>query len=306
VVDLLASRAASRVATLAAEGGVVAIVNASEAPDTRGIDLAGLAIDPVPPTPDPLLGSRSPLGDARRRIDLELAARESALYRVRRHCPLAVFCDFDGTFIVQDVGSTLVRGHAPDMRPALIERWIRGEITAWEYNLEIFPTLELSRSELDAFLRTIELDPGARELVGWCEQSAVPFRILSDGFDYNLNRLQILHNLPFRYAANHLDIAAGRWRIQAGCEDPACICGTGVCKRRCIEAFRREHPGVTTAYIGNGRVSDTCGSLTADFVFAKDSLAEELERRGVSFERFTTLRDVLPTLARMLSEFPHE
>jgi alpha-galactosidase len=302
VLDLLAPAAASRVASLAAEGGFVALVNGSEEPDADGVDLAGLGIDPVPPTPEPLLGSRSPRGDARPRIDLELGARESALFRVRRRCPLAVFCDFDGTFAVQDVGATLVRRHAPDLRPALLERWIRGEITAWEYNLEIFPTLELHRSEVDAFLRTVELDPGARDLVAWCEQTGVPFRILSDGFDYNLNRLQILHDLPFAYEANRMHIDAGRWRIEAGREDPGCICGTGVCKRLCIEAFRREHPDVTAVHIGNGRVSDTCGSLAADAVFAKDSLAEELERRGVPFEPFTTLRDVLPSLERLLRE----
>jgi 2,3-diketo-5-methylthio-1-phosphopentane phosphatase len=285
---------------IAAEGGLVAVVNGSEESDAGGVDLAALGVDPVPPTLDPLLGSRSLRGDVHQPIDLELAPRESALYRVRRHCSLAVFCDFDGTFVVQDVGKALVRAHAPDLRPALIQRWIRGEITAWEYNLEIFPTLDLPWSEVDAFLRTVELDPGARELVVWCERSAVPFRILSDGFDYNLNRLQILHDLPFRYTANRLDIDSGHWRIQAGCEDPACICGTGVCKRRCIQAFRRQHSDVTIVYIGNGRVSDTCGSLSADVVFAKDSLAEELERRGVAFEPFTTLRDVLPTLERLL------
>ena len=221
---------------------------------------------------------------------------------MRRRSPLAVFCDFDGTFAVQDVGSTLVRRHAPDLRADLWKRYARGEITAWDYNLEVFPTLDLPRSEVDAFLRSVELDPGARDLVAWCERQSVPFRVLSDGFDYNLNRLQVIHGVRFAYEANRLHIEAGRWRIEAGCEDPSCFCGTGVCKRRCIERFRRDHPNVTVVHIGNGRVSDTCGALAADVTFAKDSLAEELGERGVAFERFTTLHDVLPTLQRLLRE----
>jgi len=300
VLDLLAPSAAARVASLDAEGGIVALVNASEQPDREGIDLARLGIDPAPPTPKALLGLRELRGEARSRIDVDLAARESALFRLRRRCALAVFCDFDGTFAVQDVGSTLVRRHVADLRPALWERYARGEIRAWDYNLEIFGSLDLPRADVDAFLRTVDLDPGARELVAWCERHGVPFQVLSDGFDYNLNRLQIIHDVSFAYEANRLHIEAGRWRIEVGRENPDCFCGTGVCKRLCIEAFRHGHPAATVVHIGNGRVSDTCGAMAADVVFAKDSLADELVGREVPFEPFTTLRDVIPTLQRLL------
>jgi 2-hydroxy-3-keto-5-methylthiopentenyl-1-phosphate phosphatase len=218
--------------------------------------------------------------------------------------PLVVFCDFDGTLAVQDVGSTLVRMHASDLRPALWKRYARGEITAWQYNLEIFGALRLPREEVDAFLQTIELDPGARELVAWCDRNAVPFRVLSDGFGYNLDRLQAVHAIRFDYVANHLEFDGGHWRIEAGYANPDCFCGTGVCKLRCIEAFRAEHPEAKIVHIGNGRVSDTCGALAADVVFAKDSLAEELDRRGLSYEPFETLHDVIPELRRLLARSP--
>ena len=130
-----------------------------------------------------------------------------------RNLPLAVFCDFDGTFAVQDVGSTLVRLHVSDLRPALWERYFRGEITAWEYNLEIFGALRLPQEEVDDFLRTIELDPGARELVAWCDGHGLPFRVLSDGFDYNLDRLQEMHDVSFDYVANRLRFRDERWSI---------------------------------------------------------------------------------------------
>lgn len=219
-----------------------------------------------------------------------------------QNLPLAVFCDYDGTFAVQDVGSTLVRLHVSDLRPALWERYFRGEITAWEYNLEIFGALRLPREEVDDFLRTVELDPGARELVAWCDDRGVPFRVLSDGFDYNLDRLQAIHGVRFDYVSNHLEIDAGRWRIEAGYANPDCFCGTGVCKLRCIEGFRAEHPEARIVHIGNGRVSDTCGALAADVVFAKGSLAEELDRRGLAYEPFETLRDVIPVLGRILAQ----
>ena len=67
-------------------------------------------------------------------------------------------------------------------------------------------------------------------------------------------------------------------------------------------AFRADHPGAKTVHIGNGRVSDTCGALAADVAFAKDSLALELQKRGVAFEPFETLRDVIPRLQRILDD----
>ena len=231
------------------------------------------------------------------------AGDESVVARSEPSKPirLAVFCDFDGTFSVQDVGATLAQRHAGDRRPAVWARYERGEITAWQYNMEILDGLALPRPALEAFLETVELDPGARDLVAWCESHGVPFRVLSDGFDLNLDRLQEIHSVRFAYDANHLRYERDAWRIEAGFPNPACGCGTGTCKRGRIEAFRREHPAAKLAHIGNGRVSDLCGALAADVAFAKGSLAEELTRRSAAFESFETLRDVIPPLERQLA-----
>jgi len=218
---------------------------------------------------------------------------------------LAVFCDFDGTFSVQDVGSTLAARHAGPRRPALWARFERGEITAWDYNVEVLDGLDLPADGLEEFLQTVELDPGARDLLRWCEAHRVPFRILSDGFDLNLNRLQEIHGIRFAYDANHLHYEKDRWRIRAGSPNPECECGTGVCKAAALDEFRTKHPDATLVHIGNGRVSDTCGALAADLAFAKDSLAVELEQRGAPFERFESLRDVIPVLEQIL-ERPDE
>ena len=165
----------------------------------------------------------------------------------------------------------------------------------------ILDRLPLPQSELEAFLETVELDPGAHALVDWCGRRRVPFRVLSDGFDYNLNRLQTLHDVSFAYDANHLRYEDETWRIRGGHRNPDCQCGTGTCKRGRIDAFRAEYPDATIVHIGNGRVSDLCGALAADVAFAKDTLAEELTRRGQAFEAFSTLDEVIPRLEALLA-----
>jgi 2-hydroxy-3-keto-5-methylthiopentenyl-1-phosphate phosphatase len=46
-------------------------------------------------------------------------------------------------------------------------------------------------------------------------------------------------------------------------------------------------------------VSDLCGALAADVVFAKDTLADALAAEGVAYERFATLHDVVAGLERL-------
>ena len=212
---------------------------------------------------------------------------------------LAVFCDFDGTFSVQDVGSTLVMLHRAKERPAVQERFRRREITAWESNMLLLHGLELPEEDLDAFLGSIDPDPGARRLFDWSRVHAIDFEILSDGFDYNLDRLQKLFGFDFPYLANRLVYEAGRWSIAPGAPDPACTCGTGVCKRARIEDYRREHPDVVLVHIGNGQVSDLCGAIAADLAFAKDTLASALAARGEAFWPFETLDDVVQELQNL-------
>ncbi|HSJ95955.1 MAG TPA: alpha-galactosidase [Myxococcota bacterium] len=296
----------ARVVTARAFGDrLLALFNPGDSPARCSVERAAVAAAApgrlADAPPEPLLGS-PPAVESEGRIAVSLPPHGAALYRLRGRPALVVFCDYDGTFAVQDVGSTLARRHAGARRAALWPRLERGELTAWGYNMELLDGLRLPEAELEAFLRTVELDPGARELVAWCEARGIPFRVLSDGFDRNLDRLQELHGVRFAYDANHLRYEHGAWRIAAGHpSDGRCDCGTGVCKRARIEHFRRRHPGVPVVHIGNGRVSDRCAADAADIVFAKDTLADELDARGIGYERFATLHDVVVRLSARIA-----
>ena len=212
--------------------------------------------------------------------------------------PLAIFCDFDGTFSVQDVGSSLARKRLGEKRKRLWKRFEAGEFTPWTYAVALFDGFVLSEKELDAFLDTIDLDPGARALLDWCEQEAVPFRILSDGFEWNLNRLQAMNQIRFEQHANHLEFEGDVWRLRPGRPNAACGCGTGSCKRGWIGLYREENPDAFCIHIGNGRVSDLCGALEADLAFAKDTLAPALDERSHPYLAFETLHDVIAVVSQ--------
>ncbi len=223
--------------------------------------------------------------------------------RLAQATSVALFCDFDGTYSVQDVGSTLARKYLGERRLELWRRYEEGEFDAWGYNVELFSGFRLPESQLHDFLATIDLDPGAEALQAWCVEQGVGFRILSDGFDYNLEWLQRHHGVQFDYVANHLvygGASGDEWRISPGARNERCGCGTGTCKRGIIAARRRRHPRSFCVHVGNGRVSDLCGAEEADLTFAKDTLAAALQERKQPFEPFGSLHDVVTRLDSLL------
>lgn len=300
------------------ERAMVALINVSDEPETvtmapseHGLagHLAPVVVSDQGPEQGPS-GVQAALGSVDPRIDVrggepvlgaDLAIHGSALYRLPERTRLAVFCDFDGTFSTTDVGLTLALTHAADRIPAAQEGLVAGELTAWQFTCEMLDGLELSEAKLADFLADVELDPGASELVAWCRDRDVPFRILSDGFDHVLDHLRQQHGVPYDHDANHLRFRDDRWSIAPAHPDPGCFCGTGTCKRSRIVAWREQHPGSFCVHIGNGRISDLCGAIEADMVFAKDSLAAALVERGVAHQPFTTLRDVIAGLENRLA-----
>jgi alpha-galactosidase len=321
-VDAVGPRGACRALGLLAAGGpralaaccgtdaVLAVFNTGDATSRVRIELADIGLGRPETAPQPLLGGRvclEPLptaggtdaGAGVAAFEAELQLHQAALSYLRDVRKLAVFCDFDGTFSRQDVGASLVIQHRLDRHADNWARYRSGEITAWEYNCAVIDGLELPREELDVFLESVEIDPGGGALVAWCEEREVPFRILSDGFDYNLERLQQIHGVRFDYASNRLRYEGDTWCIAPGHPNPDCRCGTGSCKRGLIFAYRSANPGAFCVHIGNGYVSDLCGAQAADLTFAKDSLASALDQRGEAYLSFETLHDVRAVLSQL-------
>jgi len=165
---------------------------------------------------------------------------------------------------------------------------------------ELFDGFDLPESERLAFLDAIEIDPGAPRLVELCREKGWHFEVLSDGFDVNIDHLRARFGVDFDYRSNHLEIGPAGWKLSPGGRPTDCACGTGTCKRRVIEAFREASPDAIVVHVGNGRVSDLCGALEADWAFAKDTLAPALDAAGRAHLRFADLHEVADDLERWL------
>ena len=87
--------------------------------------------------------------------------------------------------------------------------------------------------------------------------------------------------------ANPVDPRPERWRVVVRERSVCPECGEA-CNRASL-------PSPDVVYVGDG-YSDRCAALAARRVFATGSLAEDLERDGVPYERFYDLDDVVASL----------
>src|SRR5262249_45371870 len=118
-----------------------------------------------------------------------------------------------------------------------------------------------------------------------------PLQILSDNFLVLIRailRREGLGEVPV--FANELMFSGERLEARFPWRDPACA-RCAHCKAVHVRAASRR-PRI---FVGDG-LSDVCPSIPADLVFAKDSLAAELERRGVAFRRYRGLDEILDYL----------
>jgi 2-hydroxy-3-keto-5-methylthiopentenyl-1-phosphate phosphatase len=178
-----------------------------------------------------------------------------------------IVCDFDGTITRTDVIDSILQRFADPSWEAIENAWLAGDIG--------------SRECLSRQLSQVKATPTQLlDLFDNIEQAIA--RILARHY---VNLLPIL--------ANRLrQVDHSRWRIDFPHASDACRTAAGNCKCRSAPMARR------VLVIGDGQ-SDMCVASTADFVFAKDRLAEHCERNNIAYARFDSFAE-LPALLALL------
>lgn len=211
---------------------------------------------------------------------------------------MRVFCDFDGTIAKLDTTDLVLTRLADPAWEVLEARWTRGEITAAECMRGQIALIGGDDAALDAVLDSVELADGFVEFVAWCEASAVPLTVVSDGVD------RFIAPILGRHGLDHLPVVANVLVGEAGArglEQPwaraGCAAGSGVCK--CQVATGDETVNALDGplvFIGDGR-SDFCVSNRADLLFARDKLAAYARSRAMPHHEFSDFHTITTTLA---------
>ena len=205
-----------------------------------------------------------------------------------------VFLDFDGTIAVNDVGDLLFDTFGrPEWRETN-RAWERGEVTTRECLARESRFLQTDPARLEALCDAQALDPYFAPFMEDCRARAVPVTVLSDGFDFYVERMLRGRGFPdLPYFANRLVYESdGGWHAEFPHANPACrLCAS--CKGGHIGRLRRR--GETVVYAGDG-LSDRCAVPHADVLFAKNALLAWCRGRGITCHAFRDFQDVRTTL----------
>ena len=206
----------------------------------------------------------------------------------------ALFFDFDNTLTHGDVLDELIERYSPNEAwRDWEEAWQQGRLPARDCLRLQVENMRVSRERLLDDVARVRIDPVFAEIVDWAHRRDVAVRIVSDSFLPLIMRILAANGIAgVPVFANDLGFAPGERLVPAFPHyDPASACAANA-KAQHLLPYRAGHRLV---FAGDGH-SDLDAALAADVVFAKSTLANELDARGITFYPFDTLEPVLAFL----------
>lgn len=213
-----------------------------------------------------------------------------------------IFIDFDGTITKNDVGEEIFRKFVDeDVVNKIVEDLLSEKISSrecWEALCFSAPSIE--KKEFDEFILSQEVESTLHRFIDYCIKNNFPVFVLSDGFDYYIEKILNKENLGHLiFFSNELNLTANGKLIPSFPYFNADCRSSSNCKRNHIIEYSSEDD--YTVYIGDGS-SDIDAVQYVDFIFAKDSLLRFCEMNRITFFPFRNFDDVIVKLDGLLSK----
>jgi 2-hydroxy-3-keto-5-methylthiopentenyl-1-phosphate phosphatase len=215
---------------------------------------------------------------------------------------LKVFVDFDGTITLEDVGEAIFKNFGePEKVNRIIVDLLSDKISSRQCWDELCNSINvISKIELDAFVDQLDVDPTFILFVKFCAENNIEVIVLSDGFDYYINKLFDKAGLAgIKYYSNKLFVEEqGKLRAEYpyfDCDSPT----SANCKRNHI--INHSGDDDYTIYIGDGN-SDKDAAQYCDFIFAKTDLARFCSMEKISFYPFQNFTDITKKVTELLKK----
>ena len=108
-----------------------------------------------------------------------------------------IFLDFDGTITKNDVGEEIFRTFLDEnVANKIVEDLLADKISArecWESLCE--STSGIDKSKFDEFIHSQEIEPSLHRFIKYSEKNGFKVFVLSDGFDYYIEKILTRENL---------------------------------------------------------------------------------------------------------------
>lgn len=214
--------------------------------------------------------------------------------------PPVLVCDFDGTWILADVGNELCdRFGAPNWR-ACLERWVRGEITAHDAAHEMWSSVRAPIEELVAYAQQVGVfRAGHEELLAEASAGRVTLVLASGGYELYIGPLLGSTRSAFRNLYCHELGYDHVGTLRPTLRHAELACATcALCKGNLVRSLI--DMGERVAFAGDG-YTDLCviGTAAAIFTVSGSVLEKVCIERSVahvSFEHWGEVIAALPSI----------
>jgi 2,3-diketo-5-methylthio-1-phosphopentane phosphatase len=201
-----------------------------------------------------------------------------------------------------DVGDSIFRKFADKEKvDIVIAKLLKDKISAKQSWLSLCDIAgNLNKDMFDKFINSIEIDQTFHKLVDYCKVNNIELFILSDGFDYYINRILEKENISsLKIYSNKLTFdISGRLKPEFPYLDENCTTSAN-CKRNHIINHSSDED--YTIFIGDGN-SDKFTAEYCDFIFAKDDLLKYCERERITYFPFNDFNDVIVRIDQLASK----
>ena len=122
-----------------------------------------------------------------------------------------IFCDFDGTITIEDVGNSIFAKYTNGIWKNAVEKWKNNEITSKEcLEIECAAT-KVTQDELKIFVDSHKIDPFFEKFAYYCKNNDIPLILLSDGLDFYIDRILKKYKLEWLdFYSNNLNWENGK------------------------------------------------------------------------------------------------
>ena len=212
------------------------------------------------------------------------------------------FVDFDGTITKKDVGDAIFLNFCDkEIVDNIIEKLLSDKISAMQSWISLCEIAQIpGKKVLNQLIDTIEIDSTFHEFVEFCGMNKIEIYVLSDGFDYYINRIFNREGLKsLNFYSNKLEITKDNHLIphfpyfDIDCQTSA------NCKRNHI--INHSGDDEYTIFIGDGN-SDKYTSQFCDFIFAKADLLKFCEKERITYFPFDNFNDVIKRMEILIKK----
>jgi len=206
---------------------------------------------------------------------------------------MIIQCDFDGTVTKNNLSVLLREKYACGDWQKIDSDYLRGHLTVEQSNKLQFALIKEPKERLQEFVRQhIELRPGFVEFVRYCQESAIPFVIVSSGLDFYIEPVLAQIGMP------DLELHCGQTSFGKDgitvtyTDQEGNIISSGF-KRKYSTSLKKQERSVI--YIGDG-LSDLEAASLANHIFAIGHLVKLLRAQSIPCSSFSDFHDLLRQL----------